>query len=350
MPRGLHILAATIMIGFMTACSTTTRDELSLTPVTFNDLPEWSDEQASRGLHAFRQSCTVAKQAPLRAYNTMISLQQWWGLCKEAQSTKDALAKAFFETYFVPHRTMVDGNHSGLLTGYYTPLLQGSLTKDATYNTPIYRLPDHSKQTQHTRSDIDDGALAGKGLEILWLDNPVDAFFLHIQGSAYVNLTDGSTRKLVFAGRNTHPYTAIGHHFIDRGIVLPEDMSMQWLRRWLAQHPDEAATIMQTNASYIFFALEPNALHIKGAEGSDLTPMHSIAVDPVFLTYGIPIYLHTTGGKHNLSELTIAQDTGSAIKGGLRADLYTGIGESAENLAGSLKAPVSFYTFLPRPL
>jgi membrane-bound lytic murein transglycosylase A len=221
-------------------------------------------------------------------------------------------------------------------------------TKD--YSVPIYALPKTLElQRAFTRQQIDEGALKGKTEVVMWLDDPIEAFFLHIQGSGYVTLTDGTMKKLVFAGKNNKPYTAIGRQFVEKGLVKAEDLSMQWLKEWLRANPKEASAVMQSNESYIYFAVENVGKHVRGAEGTPLMPMVSVAVDPAYVGYGLPLYVQATlpSGK-DFSALVLAQDTGSAIKGPMRADLYAGVGQKAAEFAGTLKAQADFYVLFPR--
>jgi membrane-bound lytic murein transglycosylase A len=326
------------------------KEQVIFSPHSFADLHGWSDEQAIKGLYALRQSCKKPRSAPLQLYDRTVSLALWQRLCREATAPSLSNARHFFETNFDVYRITIPSQQTGLLTGYYTPTLRGSLTKTATHTIPIYAKPhDDVTRTRFTRAQIEGGALNGRGLELIWVDNAIDAFFLHIQGSGYVSLPSGVTKKLVFAAKNDLPYTAIGKQFIAEGTVKPEDMSMQWLRAWLQAHPTQAASVMQRNASFIFFALEETGSGVKGAEGTPLTPQHSVAIDPSYISYGAPLYLQThfpDGTEY--AAMVVAQDTGSAIKGALRADLYTGAGHEAGELAGRLKSDAIFYVFLPK--
>jgi membrane-bound lytic murein transglycosylase A len=201
-----------------------------------------------------------------------------------------------------------------------------------------------------TRSEIDAGALAGKGSELLWVDDAVDAFFLHVQGSGRVVMENGQLVRLGFAGRNGHPYVAIGRELISRGAIPRERMSMQAIRAWLKANPGEASEVMALNPSFIFFRIIDGEGPI-GAEGVPLTPGRSLAVDPAFVPLGLPIWLDTTDPlkpEQPLRRLVVAQDTGSAIKGPVRGDLFWGFGETAAAKAGSMNQRGRYFLLLPR--
>jgi membrane-bound lytic murein transglycosylase A len=321
-------------------------------PVQFMELPNWNHTKARQAMLAFHESCSMQKGTAPQAYGLTMTLPAWNQLCHSLLRKNPNDAKRLFEEYFEPYKVTIAANESarGLLTGYYTPLVKGSLVQTKGYNVPIYGLPKTLElQRSFTRQQIDEGALKGKADVVMWLDDPIEAFFLHVQGSGYVTLSDGTMKKLVFAGKNGFPYTAIGRQFVEKGLVKAEDMSMQWLKEWLRANPQEMLSVLHSNQSYIYFAVENVGKHIRGAEGTPLMPMVSVAVDPAYVSYGLPLYLQTTlpQGK-DFSALVIAQDTGSAIKGPLRADLYTGVGEKAASLAGQLKASTDFYALFPR--
>jgi membrane-bound lytic murein transglycosylase A len=281
-----------------------------------------------------------------------MTMAAWNSLCHNILRRNIKAAKATFEMYFDAYRVTINGDNDarGLLTGYYTPLLNGSFTQNEKYNVPVYALPKKPEdQAQFSREQIEGGALQGKAEILMWLNDPIEAFFLHIQGSGYIKMTDGSTQKLSFAGKNNFPYTAIGKQFVEQGLVSSEDISMQWLKAWLRDNPQHANEVMWRNKSYIFFEKSSANMRIRGAESTPLKAMASLAVDPEYISYGIPIYVNSKmPDGSNFSTLAIAQDTGSAIKGTLRADLYTGIGAKAGEIAGKLKAKAEFYVFYPR--
>ncbi len=343
MHRAFYGMMAAMVLNSATASAAT------LHPVPFSALQGWSETQAAKGLKAFQRSCAKARTHPLNAYGRIVSRETWAAVCTSAIHTSDANAKTFFEHRFNVWRVSDGSAQQGLLTGYYTPTLQGGPHPSAAYPVPLYRRPDEALRTRYSRAEIESGALKGRGLELLWVSSAIDAFFLHIQGSGYVHLDNGETHKLVFAGKNDFPYTAIGRRFVQEGTAKPEEMSMQWLRHWLQTHPAEAEGVMRRNQSYIFFALGDRQESVKGAEGTVLTPQHSVAIDPAHIDYGALLYVEThfpDGREYNA--IAVAQDTGSAIRGALRADLYTGVGDEAGELAGRLKSDAAFYVLLPR--
>jgi len=202
------------------------------------------------------------------------------------------------------------------------------------------------------RKAIVEGALDPRNLEIVWVDDPVDAFFLQIQGSGRVTLEDGRVMRLGYAGQNGHPYVAIGRELIARGALTRETVSMQSIRAWLAANPAEAAALMNANPSYVFFRELPGDGPV-GAQGAALTPLRSLAVDRRFVPLGTPVWLdaeHPDPGTARLRRLVVAQDVGGAIRGPVRGDLFWGHGDAAADLAGRMKSPGRYYLLLPKGL
>ncbi len=243
------------------------------------------------------------------------------------------------------------GTSDGLFTGYYEIEAKGSLTRHGPYETPIYRKPaDLGSGARPTRAEIEDGALAGRGLELLWLDDPVDAFFLEIQGSGRVGLAGGGSVRVGYDGQNGAPYVAIGRLLIERGSIPREKMSMSAIRTWMNEHPEAGAALRRENPSYVFFREIGDQGPI-GAEGVVLTPERSIAVDRSFIALGTPIWLEADE-RYALAEsvrrLVVAQDTGGAIKGPVRGDVFWGTGADAGTRAGIMNARGRYYLLLPR--
>ncbi len=315
------------------------------------EFPALTENHAALALSAFQASCAREKIESLQIFDKDVPLEVWARLCDAAAGANADTAQHFFNEYFDLYSVRTTMQDTGLLTGYYVPLLQGSVEAQEGYSVPVYAKPPEALRTRHSRAEIEAGALHEQGLEVLYLADAVDAFFLHIQGSGKVVLPDGDIRLLRYAGKNEFPYTAIGRQFIEDGVVAKEDMSLVWLKDWLRANPDEAAKVMQRNASYIYFELVESADAIIGSEGSVLTPMHSIAVDPSYISYGLPLMVQATlPDGEALHHIVVAQDTGSAIRGRLRADLFTGSGAQAERLAGALKADTIFYALLPKEM
>lgn len=309
----------------------------------------------------------------------------WLPACATAAATAAATpdaARAFFAAAFVPYRVTDRGDADGLFTGYYEPLLRGARAPDARYRHPLLGRPadlvsvdlgqfDPELEGRRVagrvaggrlvpypdRAAIERGALAGRGLELLWVDDPVDRFFLEIQGSGQVRLPDGGTVRVGYADQNGHPYRAIGKDLIASGAIAKEQVSMQAIRAWLETHPDEAPAVMARNPSYVFFRELPDLAGASGplgAQGVPLTPGRSLAVDRKFLPLGAPVWLDATApypeGERPLRRLLVAQDTGGAIRGPVRGDVFWGAGPEAERLAGRMKSPGRLFVLLPREL
>ena len=284
-------------------------------------------------------------------------------------------ARQFFENWFSAYQVSNQGNSDGLFTGYYEPLLYGSFTKTPRYHIPLYKKPTDlvtaklgdfkpSLKGQHitgrlrgerlvpyaNRAEIERGALRGKGLELLWVDNPVDAFFLQVQGSGLVQLPSGKIMRVGYAGKNGRPYFAIGRDLVAQGVLTRENVSLQTISAWLGTNPAEARDVMNKNQSYVFFRFIDGVGPI-GSQGVPLTAGHSLAVDRRYIPLGAPLWLDTTDPLMPglpLRRLVIAQDTGGAIKGVVRGDLFWGSGAQARDGAGKMKQLGRIYILLPR--
>jgi membrane-bound lytic murein transglycosylase A len=250
----------------------------------------------------------------------------------------------------------------GFYTGYYEPEVAGSRVKTDEVSVPFYGVPAKlaGKKSrvfsQFDRVDIDKGALAGKNLEICWVKNPVDAFFAQIQGSTRVKLDDGELLRLNYVASNGKPYTPVGRLLIDQGLFTPQEMSMDKIREYMEANPEEGKALREKNRSFVFFsktALTPHDECI-GAQGIPLTPGRSIAVDPTIHIYGTPIWidakfpLKSDAPEDAFQHLMVAQDTGSAIRGVARADIYFGHGPDAPHIAGRIKQFGAFVMLVPR--
>lgn len=355
----------------------------TLEPVRYAELPGWHSDDHLAALRAFQTSCPKVMKAAKAAKSAGSARAQLADVCRAAIALKRptrADAREFFETHFIPHQVVHKADR-GFLTGYYEPVLTGSRTSQGRFQTPIYRRPpdlinvvadterasksnglSHMRKTAEgvepypTREEIETGALAGKGLELLYLADPVDAFFMHVQGSGRIKLTDGSSVRVNYDGKNGHPYTSIGQYLIKKKLFPANEMSLESLGAWLRADPARARKVMWQNASFIFFR-ELKGREAEGAMGAlsvALTPGRSLAVDTAFHTLGSPIYVvapalkHATG-KGGFNRLMVAQDVGSAIKGPERGDIYFGSGARAGKLAGVTSHPGNFFVLLPAP-
>lgn len=311
----------------------------------------------------------------------MGKVKDWLPICADAARVRKGNnidARYFFESRFQAYLALNNGRPTGLFTGYYEPELRGSWKPDQRFRVPIYSRPkdlvgadlgrfDDKWRGEHIagrlvngryepyfdRAEIENGAFDGRQLEILWVDNAIDAFFLHIQGSGRVVLPDGSHVRLGYDGRNGRRYTAVGRELVAAGVMRLEDVNMPAIRRWMADNPVAGQALMRKNKSFVFFRVLKSDGPV-GAQGVVLTAGRSMAVDPRYISYGVPLWLVTTdpGTKpaKPLRRLVVAQDTGSAIKGPIRGDLFWGYGAAAGNKAGIMKHPGSYYLLLPKTL
>ena len=325
-----------------------------LESVAFADLPGWAEADHVRALASFQRSAAEMLETG-RGFTRQTEYagerSDWEAVCRKALECTDPAARDFFEDGFAPIFVSTQAH----FTGYYEAEALGSLEPSPQFPIPIYRKPDDPSLQSLTRPEIEaQGGLAGKGLELVWLSNPIDAFFIHIQGSGRVHLKDGSILRLAFAGKNGAPYVSIGKLLIEAGQMTLENMSMHSLRLWLAENPDEGLALLRQNPSFIYFRQAPikdPELGPHGAQQVQLTPWASLAIDRAFWAFGTPIFIKTQlpGGKSHC-DLLIAQDTGSAIKGAARADIFCGAGDEAAFMAGHLNARGRLSTFLPKKL
>ncbi|WP_448040286.1 murein transglycosylase A [Bradyrhizobium liaoningense] len=355
-------------------------------PLAWADVKGWDDDNHLAAYKTFRASCR-----PINAQNGAAepkalgaSLSEPCRAAKKLDLADDAKARTFFEENFAPLRISRLGEPDGFVTGYYEPVLEGSRTQTDVYNVPVYRRPSNLfvrgyKQDSlslpnkgpvyrkigrrklvpyYDRGEIEDGKIAGRGLEIAWLKDPTDLLFAQIQGSARIKFEDGSSVRLNYDAYNGYPYTAVGRILIERGIIPKEEMSMQKIREWMAQNPDGAKELRRANRAYIFFR-EVNLSdkdEAVGAQGIPLTAGRSIAVDKSLHVYGTPFFIEgelpieSERAKTPFRRLMIAQDTGSAIIGPARADLFFGAGQEAGRISGRLRHPMHFVMLVPKSL
>jgi membrane-bound lytic murein transglycosylase A len=353
-----RLLIALSLLLFLPSCA----DKLVLKKSSFAKLDGWQDDDQNKALMAFLKSCNKFDAMPedkkLHMSGIGGTYHNWKDACDKAkdvaiQNNAEA-AKQFFEANFTPYLATNRGNAKSRLTGYYEMDLKGSSHRHGPYQYPIYKTPFDlvPGQQYYSREEIDNGALAGKGLELAWVDDPVRAFFLHIQGSGRINMEDGSVMRVGYDGKNGQAYKPIGRMMADTGLIDKDTISAQSIKRWLYAHPDKARSIMDTNPSYVFFRNIASEDGPIGAQGVALTPMRSLAVDKKFLPYGAPIWVNVelngaTKETSAFKKLLIAQDTGGAIKGPGRGDLFFGYGAEAEELAGYQNNLGQCYILLP---
>ncbi|MBR1237522.1 murein transglycosylase A [Bradyrhizobium sp. AUGA SZCCT0177] len=356
-------------------------------PVAWSDITGWREDDHLAAYKTFRDSCKpIAAQTkpPSEPKAIGTSLRDPCRVARGLELTDGARAKAFFEEHFLPLRISRLGEPEGFVTGYYEPIVDGSRTENEVYKVPVYRrpsnlfvrgatqssagLPNGGKVFRkigrrklvpyYDRAEIEDGAIEGRGLEICWLKDQTDLLFSQIQGSARVSLDDGSTVRINYDAHNGYPYTPVGRILIERNIIPRDQMSMQKIREWMTANPDGANELRRQNRSYVFFR-EVNLSdkdEAVGAQGVPLTPGRSIAVDKALHVYGTPFFIEgelpieTDISKTPFRRLMIAQDTGSAIVGPARADLYLGAGADAGKVAGRFRHPMRFVMLLPKSL
>jgi len=332
---------------------------LVLQPAAFDALPGWGSDHLAEAWPALLKSCAAIGKLPatqLLGPDGIAGTPGDWQLpcswARQVPTQNEAALRQVIETGFRPYHALDSNGRPGLFTAYYEPELDGSLTATAVYHVPLYRLPP--QPVSYSRQEIDEGILAGKHLELLWVTDPVDAFLLQIQGSGRIRLPDGRIQRVGYAGDNGQKFGGIGRMMIDAGLIDRQNASMQSIRAWLKGHPVEAVGWMQKNPRYIFFRPITGDGPI-GAESLPLTPGRSLAVDTSFLALGLPLWLDTTwpidlglARKGDpLRRLMVAQDVGSAIKGPVRGDIFWGTGETALTFAGSMKNSGSYYVLLP---
>lgn len=312
------------------------------TQIAFGAIPGWEGDDLEPALQVFRESCTK-----MRGTET-IFVRDWDKVCTLARSGPGP-ARAFFEQNFTPVK--ISTGSPALFTGYFEPELSGARGRTDIFRYPLYRLPPEVQAgvAWNTRAEIENGLLDGRGLELVWLDNPVDAFFVHIQGSARIRLEDGDTMRVGFAGRNGNRYRSVGRELARRGVLRGDQISMQGIRSWALANPEAAVAALQHNPSFIFFQeLDiPDELGPIGALQVPLTPLRSIAVDADYIPLGAPVWVRMNAGAASISRLMVAQDTGSAVNGAQRADIYYGTGRAAGEQAGQIKYSGELITLVP---
>lgn len=348
-----------------------------LEEISFSDLPGWAGDDHSAALRSLIRFCERDALSKVAAYYR-ISVQDLFDLCQTIKSSgggSAAESRRFFETHFTPHRIA----ERGFVTGYFEPELAASREKTDEYATPLLRKPaglepvsednrpedwpahlSHGRRVNGKltempdRGAIMDGALEAENLELVWLADPIDAFYIHVQGSARLRLTDGSVMRVGYAGKTGHPYTGIARLLVKRGEGTPEELTMAGTRAWLENNPDQREALFKENRSYIFFREVTEVGSDDGpvgAAGLALTAGRSLAVDPDHIPYGALVFVGSefddpaVDGK--LRRLMVADDTGSAIKGPARGDIFVGSGEAAGAIAGEIRHPANLTLLVP---
>ena len=386
----LSLLASTLVVAFgLVSCTTAPPQKVVpptvpgvspvppvkpaelLRPTTYAALPGWDRDDLKQAWPAFLASCdALARKA------------EWKDLCQAARQVdpRDEIAmRIFFETFLVPHQVInPDGSDNGLVTGYYEPLLHGARKRGGAYQVALHAVPEdlltidlagvypelkgmrlrgrvvgNKVVPWPSRAEMAQSSLLA-GKELLWVDDPIDAFFLQVQGSGRVQLADAhETVRVAYADQNGHPYKSIGRYLVDKGELTLDQASAQGIKAWVSAHPARLQEVLNVNPSYVFFREEKlidSSKGPKGALGVPLTPQRSIAIDPQFVPLGAPVFLATTEPNSDipLQRLMLAQDTGGAIKNAVRADYFWGFGAAAGEKAGRMKQRGMMWVLLPK--
>ena len=361
--------------------------DAALEPLGFNDLKGWAADDRAAAFAAFLSSCRPLLRNPKPDIDRRPMAGALRAVCaraKAAGSLNSARAGAFFEANFRPMQVSRLGDTAGFLTGYYEPIVDGSRLPTPVFHTPLYRRPDDLVVLGAPRSadgfpnkaavgrklddrvlpgyfdrgEIEDGALDGRHLEICWIKDPIDALIIQIQGSARIRLEDGLILRVNYDAHNGWPYTPVGRPLIERNIIPKDEMSMDRLRAWMQVNPDAAREVRRTNRSFVFFRITGLGSEEEpiGGQGVPLTAGRSLAVDKALHVYGTPFFVEAElplGRNRALvafHRLMIAQDTGSAIVGPARADLYFGAGDEAGHAAGGVRHSGRMVILVPREI
>lgn len=334
MTRGLAALIL-IVAGVVSGMSQAQATRVEV--LAFEDLNGWEDDDHQAALSVFLETCPDLEDP------------DWSSLCALATQSPDA--RSFFELFFRP--VLIEEGKPALFTGYFEPELDGSRTASERFNVPLYaKPPELTRGTRWlTRAEIEDGdALKGRGLEIVWVDDPVEAFFLQIQGSGRIRLAEGGAVRVGYSAANGHRYKSVGQELVRRGIYETHQVSAEVIKNWVRRNPDEGRLLLQHNPSYVFFREVSEVPADKGPLGAmnrSITPMRTVAVDPKFVPLGAPVWIEKGGDNGIIRQLMIAQDTGSAIKGAQRADIFFGTGDEAGRAAGLVRDPGRMIVLLP---
>lgn len=379
----IGLLMGLMLVFYLWTIKVPKKPQPMLKETSFSDLPGWKNADLRSSLRVFQISCAAfLKQNSDKSVGSDVvelKVKDWQPACADAITIKKptkALAKSFFQQWFFP--VEFSQPIQGLFTGYYMPRLKGSLKKSKQYHVPLYGLPTdlvsvdlslfdptlkhrplmgRVKQGRllpyYTRAQINQGSMKSSAPVVVWVDNTIERSFLEIQGSGIIDLEGGGELAVGYAGANGQPYTAIAKVLIERGVMTYDNASMQHIRRYLEEHPNEINTVLNQNKSFVFFTpLKQNAA--LGSQGVVLTPGYSLAIDKQYVPLGTPVWLSTTHPDEKTAEqkvlqrLMIAQDTGGAIKGMVRGDVYWGAGDAATAIAGKMKNKGRYWLLLPR--
>ena len=308
------------------------------TVLSFDQLDGWAEDDHAAALSTFLNTCDQFNDP------------DWRSLCAMAREATPETARGFFELLFRP--VLIEDGEDALFTGYFEPELEGARFPSSLYRYPVYKMPPEARASNpwlDRRQILTSGVMNNRGLEIAWVDDPVELFFLQIQGSGRIRLPDGQTLRLGYGGANGHPYRSIGVELVRRGIYSAHQVSAQVIKNWVRRNPEAGEELLYHNPSYVFFRELrhlPSDLGPVGAMNRSVTPLRSIAVDPAYTPLGAPVWVEKNGAGL-MRRLMIAQDTGSAIKGAQRADIFFGTGDAAGQAAGTLRDPGRMVVLLP---
>lgn len=310
--------------------------EVSYKIADFGDLQGWAQDDHAAALAVFQETCPDLDDP------------DWQSLCAISANIDDA--RAFFQLFFRP--VLIEDGAKPLFTGYFEPELNGALRPDSRYRFPLYKMPPEARSAPSwlSRREIETtDALVGRGLEIAWVDDPVELFFLQVQGSGRIRLPDGRSLRVGYQGANGHQYRSVGTELVRRGIFDAHQVSAQVIKNWVRRNPIDGLELLRHNPSYVFFREISDVPAHKGPLGAmnrSVTALRSVAVDPRFVPLGAPVWLEKAG-EAPMNRLMVAQDTGSAIKGAQRADIFFGTGDEAGRQAGRLRDDGRMYVLLP---
>lgn len=336
------------------------KGNIKLTQVDFEELNGWDKAEYRKPLLSFLNSCHKFEKMPqnrlIGGQIGDIEARDFRDICEIAEVVKgmsNEQIRNFYQNWFTPFLVSNrSGNSDGLFTGYYEAELHGSKIKSEKYQYPIYARPsDLGNDPYLSREQIEKGALKNKNLELLYVDDKVELFFMHVQGSGRIILPTGAVVRLSFAGKNNQPYNSISNYFLNNDLIDGDKMSANAIKNYLKNNPDKIDEALNSNPSFIFFKIS-NSDYAVGAQGVELTAEHSLAVDNEIIPFGFPLWVETQfkikeGKNDEFKKLLVAQDSGSAIKGTVRGDIFFGHGEAAEDKASSMASKGEYYIFLP---